>query len=32
MPARSRGVDQQRSEALHPAVQRDVIDGDAAFR
>ncbi len=29
--ARPRRVDQQRCEPLHPAVQRDVIDCDAAF-
>ena len=29
---RFRGVDEQRCEALHPPVDRDVIDTDPAFR
>ena len=32
MPARSRRVDEQRREPLHPPKQSHVIDGDAALR
>jgi hypothetical protein len=31
VPARPCGVDQQRGAALHPAVDRDVVDLDPAF-
>jgi hypothetical protein len=31
VPARPGGIDKQRSEPHHPPVDRDVIDGDAAF-
>jgi hypothetical protein len=31
MPARSGGLDQQRREPLHPPVDPDVIDHDAAL-
>ena len=31
-PARPRGLDDQRGGAMHPPVNRDVIDVDAAFR
>jgi hypothetical protein len=31
MPTRPSRVDQQRCEPLHPPVDRDMIDSDAAF-
>jgi hypothetical protein len=31
VPARSGGIGQQRREAHHPAVDRDVVDFDAAL-